>query len=169
MSETRTSAATRSTVSGISEDDLSYDPTFQDQGSEEDSDVSFDHKSIDLEQESFEEEEEDLEDILEEDLEDATTALGTMTMNAAPAKEWSNGFVYPYLIYDYVDNRQKKLSIDIHVMCLDDKDFQVKMNSSGTEILLSTKMPIFFTSKDRVSMVDSSLTTNTSKVVAFCI
>ena len=45
-----------------------------------------------------------------------------MTMNAAPAKEYSNGFVYPYLIYDYVDNRQKKLSINILVMCLDDEE-----------------------------------------------
>ena len=162
LSETRTSAATRSTVSGISEDDISYDPTFQDQGSEVESDVEFDHESIDLEQESIEEEEEESEEELEEDLEDATSAFGTMTMNAAPARDWSNGFTYPYLMYNYVDNRQKKLSIDILVMCLEDKDFHVKMNSSGTEILLSTKMPSFFTSKDSISMADSSLTTNTS-------
>lgn len=88
-------------------------------------------------------------------------------MNTSPvAKVWSNGFTYLYLLYNYVDNRQKKLSIDVLVMCLEETDFNAKMNSSGTEILLSTKMPSFFTSKNCIRMADGSLTANMSKVVA---
>ena len=79
---------------------------------------TFDPESNDLEQESIAEEE------LEEDLVDATATFRIMTVNASTtAKEWSNGFVYPYLIYSYVDNRLKKLSIDIIVMCLKKKYF----------------------------------------------
>ena len=70
-------------------------------------------------------------------------------------------------MYNYVNNRQKKQSIDILVMCLDEIDFHVMMNSSGPKILLLIKMPSFFRSKNCISMADSSLNTNTSKVVAF--
>ena len=70
-------------------------------------------------------------------------------------------------MYNYADNRQKKQSIDILVMCLKKKYFHVMMNSSGTKMLLLIKMPSLLTSKNCISMADSSLTMNTSKVVAF--
>ena len=70
-------------------------------------------------------------------------------------------------MYNYVVNRLKKQSIDILVMCLAGKYFHVMMNSSGTKILLLIKMPSFLTSKNGISMTDSSLIMNTSKVVAF--
>ena len=114
------------------------------------------------------EEEEELEEELEEDLEEATAALGTVTVNASTtAKKLSNRFIYPYLMYIYDDNRQKKQSIDILVMCLEEKYFHVMMNSSGTNILSLIKMPRFLTSKNRINMANSSLIMNTSKVVAF--
>ena len=70
-------------------------------------------------------------------------------------------------MYNYVNNRQKKQSIDILVMCLEEIDFHVMMNSSGTNILSLIKMPRFLTSKNRINMANSSLIMNTSKVVAF--
>ena len=95
-----------------------YDPTFQGQDSEEGSVEEFDPESIDLEQKSITEEEEELEEELEEDLEEATAALGMMTVNApTTAKELSNRFVYPSLMYNYIDNRQKKLTF-ISLSCV---------------------------------------------------
>ena len=69
-------------------------------------------------------------------------------------------------MYEYVDQKQKKVAIDLLVSTLPDDSYNVRYNEAGTEILLYTKLQSFFTSTDRVRMVDNRLTENTSKIVA---
>ena len=115
------------------------------------------------------EDEEELEDELEDSEDDVagiSSAFGTMTVSTC-SNGYSLGFTYPCLIYDYMDARQKKVTIDLLVQSLLPDQFSVKFNDAGTEILVSTRLPDFFAMPDRLTMNDNSLTENSSKVVAF--
>ena len=62
---------------------------------------------------------------------------------SACSNGYSLGFTYPCLIYDYMDARQKKMTIDLLVQSLLPDQFSVKFNDAGTEILVSTRLPDF--------------------------
>ena len=143
--------------------------TAGDQKAEEAAEEEF----IDLEAPSegeLDDEEEDYDEDDEEEDEDEVAGLasklGTMSFTKNPPEEYSIGFKYPFLMYQYADQKQKKVAIDLLVSTLPADSYNVRYNEAGTEILLYTKLPDFFTSTDRVNMVDNRLTENTSKIVA---
>lgn len=123
---------------------------------------------IDLELPSegeLEEEEDELEDS-EDEVAGLSSHFGTMSVNRG-ASDYSLGFTYPCLIYDYMDTRQKKVTVDLLVQSLEPDQFSVKFNDAGTEILVSTRLPDFFANTNRLAMIDNKLNANSSKVVAF--
>ena len=119
-------------------------------------------QSIDLEAESQDEEESE-----DEDFADIVSAVGTMTVSEAQVKNYSIGFTYPYLLYNYMDNKQLKCTVDLLVHTFPGENFNVKFNSDGSEILVYTKLPQFFTDVNRLKINNVKLTGNSSKVVAF--
>ena len=118
---------------------------------------------LDDEEEDYDEDDEDEE---EDEVAGLASKLGTMSFTKNPPEEYSIGFKYPFLMYEYVDKKQKKVAIDLLVSTLPADSYNVRYNEAGTEILLYTKLPDFFTSTARVKMVDNKLTENTSKIVA---
>ena len=142
--------------------------TAGDQEAEEAAEEEF----IDLEEPSEGElgEDEEIEDFDEDEGEDEVVGLasklGTMSFTKNPPEEYSIGFKYPFLMYEYVDRKQKKVAIDLLVSTLPADTYNVRYNEAGTEILVFTKLQSFFTQTDRVKMVDKSLNENTSKIVA---
>ena len=143
--------------------------TAGDQEAEEAAEEEF----IDLEAPSegeLDDEEEDYDEDDEEEDEDEVAGLasklGTMSVNRNPPEEYGIAFKYPFLMYEYVDHKQKKVAIDLLVATLPQDSYKVDFNEAGTEILVYTTMPEFFTSTDRVKLVDDQLTANTSKIVA---
>lgn len=124
---------------------------------------------IDLEVPSegeLEGEDDDEEEDSEDEVAGLSSNLGKMSVTRS-ANDYSLGFTYPTLIYDYMDDRQKMITIDILVQTLEPDHFSVKFNEAGTEIHVSTRLPDFFACANRLTMIDTKLTSNSSKVVAF--
>ena len=111
-------------------------------------------------------EDDDEEEDSEDEVAGLSSNLGEMSVTRS-ANEYSLGFTYPTLIYDYMDDRQKMITIDILVQTLEPDHFSVKFNEAGTEIHVSTRLPDFFACANRLTMIDTKLTSNSSKVVAF--
>ena len=90
-----------------------------------------------------------------------------MTVSEAQVKNYSIGFTYPYLLYNYMDNKQLKCTVDLLVHTFPGENFNVKFNSDGSEILVYTKLTRFFTDVNRLKMNNDKLNGNSSRVVAF--
>ena len=83
------------------------------------------------------------------------------------ANNYSFGFTYPCLIYNYMDERQKKVKVDLLVQLLEPDQFSIKFNDTGAENLVSTRLLDFFTNTNRLAIIDTKLNANPSKVVTF--
>ena len=102
-----------------------------------------------------------------EEVENICATLDSMSLVSSSSKEFSIAFTYPFLMYNYMDRRQKKITIDLCVPSLPSENFNVKFNEYGAEILVYTKLPDFFTMTSRITMNNDKLNDNSSKVVAF--
>ena len=65
-----------------------------------------------------------------------------------------------------MDDKQKKVAIDLLVSCLPTDSYKICFNESGTEILVFTTLPEMFLSTRRSKLINPNLTANTSKMVA---
>ena len=74
---------------------------------------------------------------------------------------------YPFLIYPYKENKQKKVCIDFLIISQKKDCFEVQFNASGTQVLIYTKLPKIFLNKERILHADVGLQNNMSKAVAF--
>lgn len=114
-----------------------------------------------------EEESDDADDDEEEEgVAGLTSKLGTMKVSRNPPEEYGIGSQYPFLMYEYVDDKQKKVAIDLLVTCLPTESYKICFNESGTEILVYTTLPEVFFKTDRSNLMNPNLTSNTSKIVA---
>ena len=110
------------------------------------------HYSVDLEVDSEKEEE-------------LISDFNKMTVSTFKASSFKTE--YPFLVYDYIDTRQKKVCLDFLVYSMDREKFLCKFNKSGSQVLIYTRIPNIFTARSRIMDADSKLQVNTSKVVAF--
>jgi len=66
-----------------------------------------------------------------------------------------------------MDERQKKVKVDLLVQLLEPDQFSIKFNDTGAENLVSTRLLDFFTNTNRLAIIDTKLNANPSKVVTF--
>jgi len=66
-----------------------------------------------------------------------------------------------------MDERQKKVKVDLLVQLLEPDQFSIKFNDTGAKNLVSTRLLDFFTNTNRLAIIDTKLNANPSKVVTF--
>ena len=86
-------------------------------------------------------EEEDNED--EDGLKAVSSSLETMTISRPTQADYFIRFQHPFLIYNYMDEKQRKVTIDLCVPSFPIENFHIRFNAESTDVLISTKMPDF--------------------------
>ena len=132
----------------VNQEDSSEDEDWtQSKSNNNESSVSLGECDTDTSQQ-FDEAEEDIEDA-EDKVEDEdefsliTEGVKNMKMTNPSFKRFLLSTEYPFLLYDFSVDLQKKVAIDLLVPVMEDDDFHVTMNADGTELLLSTSLPDF--------------------------
>ena len=77
----------------------------------------------------------------------------------------------PFVIYDYIEEKRRRVTADFLVLTLDREKFSPRVTSDGMELQVGTAVPNFFQSSARVMLAnknkDRTFTKNTHKATAF--
>ena len=86
-------------------------------------------------------------------------------------KNFGIDFVMPFVIYDYIEEKRRRVNADFLVPTLDREKFSPRVTSDGMELQVETAVPNFFQSSARVMLAnknkDRTFTKNTHKATAF--
>ena len=148
----------------------SEDEDYSDKGSIENST----HYSIDLNEAS----DGDISKIEEKSVMGLAEDMSRMTLPSSKTKKSVKGSSgkyslqtdHPFMLYDFVNEGQKMIAIELLVKSTRKSDFRVRVSRCGNKLYIQTAIPSFFAQYHRLAKVnadDGDFTRNTSRAIAF--
>ena len=92
-----------------------------------------------------------------------------MSVNSKPSS-FSTGFAFPYILYKYVEDNRRKITIDFLVLGMHRSMYRPIISSDHKSLLLGVVVPAFFTDQNRLQLahgLDDTFTEDTNKATAF--
>ena len=83
-----------------------------------------------------------------------TMTVGTKPPAKASSQSHSLAFWFPYLMYNYIDGRHHKITVDFIVIGMSRKLFRPGVKPGGKTLQLSCELPRLFTHQGRVQMAN---------------
>ena len=102
-------------------------------------------------------------------VDDLAEELGTMVIGKTSSGPFSMGFSFPYIMYKYVDENRRKITIDFLVFGVQKAFFKPKVVQDGRAIQVGVRIPDFFPDDWRLQVANTnsrSFNTNTNKATA---
>ena len=103
-----------------------------------------------------------------EDIEDLAEELERLEIMV---KQFGIDFVMPFIMYDYINEGRRHVTVDFLVLTQNKEKFQPTVMADGNELHVGTVVPSFFQNRARIMLAnknkDKDFTSNTHKATAF--
>ena len=83
------------------------------------------------------------------------------------SNNFSLGFTFPYLLYDYVKYKRAMVKNDVLVMSLSSSMYLPKIAENGLSLQIRIRVPRMFTSSDRLLTANDAITKDTHIATVF--